>query len=414
MCYGASSSSPGSNRVGGGLHDLLADATTDSNVVRLPIDSRQIIDNLRYERYARNGLGTRTQLTERHHAFHQIYYRLRGFLPVAIRKHLQRLALRNWRNIPFPGWPVDGTVERILERLLVLSMKAQGLHRIPFIWFWPDGAAGCAIMTHDVETRPGRDFCSHLMDLDNSAGIRSSFQIVPEERYTVSDSFLAEIRSRGFEINIHDLNHDGRLFASYDEFLRRARRINDHGKRYGAVGFRSGGLYRNPAWFSALEFSYDMSIPSTAHLDPQRGGCCSLMPFFIDDVLELPLTTMQDYSLFNVLNDYSIDIWTEQLSAITARNGLATFLVHPDYIRTQRAQKTYRALLEHLARMRDEAKLWLPLPGEVDQWWRQRRHLTIVGEDGAYSIQGQGKERARLAFATLAGDTLTFDIAEQN
>ncbi len=52
---------------------------------------------------------------------------------------------------------------------------------MPFIWFWPDGANGCAILTHDVEAEPGRDFCETLMDLDDEYGIKASFQLVPEK-----------------------------------------------------------------------------------------------------------------------------------------------------------------------------------------------------------------------------------------
>jgi len=109
-------------------------------------------------------------------------------------------------------------------------------------------------------------------------------------------------------------------------------RINEYGKRYQAVGFRSGALYRNQAWFDALDFSYDMSVPSVAHLDPQRGGCCTVTPFFIRNILELPVTTIQDYTLFHILNDYSLDMWKRQLDAITQQHGLASFIVHPDYV----------------------------------------------------------------------------------
>ena len=66
-------------------------------------------------------------------------------------------------------------------------------------------------MTHDVETTAGRDFCESLMTLNESFGIAASFQIIPEERYEVSQKFLDSIRSRGFEVNVQDLNHDGRL-----------------------------------------------------------------------------------------------------------------------------------------------------------------------------------------------------------
>ena len=37
-------------------------------------------------------------------------------------------------------------------------------------------------------------------------------------------------------------------------------------------------MYRNQDWYDVFEFSYDMSVPNVAHLDPMRGGCCTVMP----------------------------------------------------------------------------------------------------------------------------------------
>jgi hypothetical protein len=68
-------------------------------------------------------------------------------------------------------------------------------------------------------------------------------------------------------------------------------------------------MYREQAWFDAFDFSYDMSVPNAAHLEPQRGGCCTVLPYFVGDVLELPLTTTQDYSLFHILGEYSMERW---------------------------------------------------------------------------------------------------------
>src|SRR5204863_1091452 len=119
-----------------------------------------------------------------------LYYGVRPFLSLAIRRHIQRAYLRGWEDIQFPHWPIDRTVEQCLERLLALSMRAQGVQSVPFIWFWPDRATSCAIVTHDVEHVSGRNFCSPLMDLDDAANIKSAFQIVPEGRYPVPDSFL--------------------------------------------------------------------------------------------------------------------------------------------------------------------------------------------------------------------------------
>ena len=157
-----------------------------------------------------------------------------------------------------------------------------------------------------------------------------------------------------------------------------------------------------------------MSVPSVAHLDPQRGGCCSLMPFFIGRILELPLTTIQDYSLFHILNDYSIELWKQQLTSITEQHGLASFIVHPDYIISKRARTTYQALLEHLARLRKDRKIWIPLPHEVDRWWRQRSEMRLLSVGNRWRIEGRGSERARVAFATLVGDELAFTVEGPN
>ena len=80
-------------------------------------------------------------------------------------------------------------MDRIHQKLLALAMRAQGSEKLPFIWFWPDNFRSCAIITHDVEDTPGRDFCGQLMDLDESFGFHSSFQVIPETRYPVPKSY---------------------------------------------------------------------------------------------------------------------------------------------------------------------------------------------------------------------------------
>src|SRR5262245_19518067 len=184
ICYRRSAAVPPSRRPIGSLHDVLHYSTAGGGIVRLPVDPNEIIENLRFERYQRDEAQGRTRLAE-HPTLRDIYYRLRHLFPVAFRRYLQKIAMRDWHTIAFPNWPVDDTVERILERLLALSMKAQGVDTIPFIWFWPDAATSCVIMTHDVEGVEGRDFCSRLMDLDDAAGIKASFQVVPQKRYAV-------------------------------------------------------------------------------------------------------------------------------------------------------------------------------------------------------------------------------------
>jgi hypothetical protein len=397
ICYGSYSGRHVSSSPAGSLHDALLDTTIEGGKAYLPFDWTQVVDSLRYEEYVEDSWHEDSALRA---AVAKTYYFVRPIMPVGVRKHLQRIRLNGWHHLKFPRWPVDRTIDNIFEQLLLLSLRSQDLDRIPFIWFWPEGASSCAIMTHDIETTSGRDFCTSLMDLNDSFGIKASFQVVPERRYGVTASFLESIRARGFEINVQDLNHDGHLFRNHQEFMIRAAKINAYAQQYGAVGFRAAVLYRRQRWFDALNFAYDMSVPNVAHLDPQRGGCCTVMPYFNGKILEMPVTTTQDYSLFHILNDYSVDLWKQQINLIMEKHGLMNFIIHPDYIIGARERRTYETLLAFLTQLRAEKKVWIPTPREVNDWWRQRMEMTLVEEGGSYRIEGQGSERARIAYAS--------------
>jgi hypothetical protein len=405
ICYGRTLKGAHRAQISSNLCDTLPNVLLDEGQLVLPFDPNEVIDNLRLERYPSSQLGRSEKLLK------AIYYRLRPLTDRSLRKSIQKLRAANWQKRQFPQWPVDTTVESICERLLLLSLQANCVDRIPFIWFWPDGASGCISMTHDVEAAAGRNFCARLLDIDGSLGIKASYQIVPEGRYPVTPEFLKQLRDRGNEVCVQDLNHDGRLFDERKEFQRRAALINRYGREYGARGFRSAVLYRNPEWYEDLDFSFDMSMPNVANLDPQRGGCCTVMPYFIGDILELPLTTIQDYSLFHVLNEHSIDLWRIQLEMILAKNGLASFIVHPDYIIESETQAVYNNLLAMLVEMGKREALWFALPSEIDRWWRARSRMSIVNDGGTWRIVGEGAERAVLAFAKMAGGQLFYERA---
>jgi len=92
-------------------------------------------------------------------------------------------------------------------------------------------------------------------------------------------------------------------------------------RKFGALGFRGCCVVSQYRLYHALDFDYDMSIPNVAHLDPQRGGCCTVFPFFNGKMIELPAVTMaQDYSIFHILNDYSIDLWKQQIALIREKH----------------------------------------------------------------------------------------------
>jgi hypothetical protein len=410
-CYGRCSSGVASTFENSQFYDASFLVNLDKTNLQLPFDPVAVVDDLRHERYVKNLQFDKENLIS-HEWTRKAYYALRPLLPVSIRRHMQRAYFDGWQTRAFPSWPLDFTVDTLHEELLRLALQASGLQRIPFIWFWPDGAPNGLIMTHDVETRAGRDFTSQLMDLDERFAIKASFQVIPENRYELPQQYVHEIRKRGFEFNIHDLNHDGNLYQEREQFLARAEKINAYARKFAARGFRAGSMYRMLDWYDAYDFSYDMSMTNVAHLDPKRGGCCTVFPFFIGNILELPLTTAQDYSVFHILNDYSIGLWKQQLAMLRQRNGLMSFLTHPDYLVDRRACAVYEKLLSHLLKMVIDEKIWAALPGDVDQWWRARAQMNLVQKNGQWQIEGHGSERARIAFATIDRNHLVYDIQD--
>ena len=363
ICYGQSSLGYYAETPAKATCDLAYHIRTEGTTCYIPFDPTAVVENLRRQRYLGRSLHHGGD-EEQTNFVRKGYYRLRPQLGLSIRKRLQRLWLIGREKNCFPSWPVDRTVDRLLEKLLALAMKAQRVKQIPFIWFWPDGQKSCAILAHEVEESAGLDVCFPLMEMDDSFGIKSSFQFVPEKACAVSQALLEGIRVRGFEVNIHDLIHDGHR--------------------------------------------YDMSVPNVGHLDSQIGGCCTVMPYFIGNVLELPVTMTQDSALDNIFSDYSLDLWQRESRLITENHGLLSFITHPDFFLEERARDTYAGLLTHLSRLRRQGEVWMAHPKEVDRWWRARARMTIVGEAGRWRIEGSGRERARLAYACLAGDRITY------
>ena len=412
IAYGRQAVGPPSARPDADLVDVSPGISSAEGQVLLPFDLAEVLANLRHERYP-EGQAALKHLSSFSVA-HAIYYFFRPLLPIGVRRHLQKLRFNGWNRIAFPHWPVDVTVETLMEGAVRLMLESGSITELPFIWFWPDGAPACVMMTHDVEGPAGAAFSGQLMDIDESFGVKSAFQLIPEGSSgskTTTRRLIGQLRSRGFEVNVHDLSHDGHLFREREQFLRGVGNLNALSREFDSRGFRSGAMYRRQDWLVELDVSYDMSVPNVAHLEPQRGGCCTVLPFFIDRVLELPLTTVQDYTLFHILGDYSTRLWQEQIERILDRNGLISFITHPDYLLEARAREVYVDLLRILVRLRDEQKLWVALPSEIDEWWRNRREMKLVQEGGSWRIVGPGSGRARIAYLRLSGDSVVCEVA---
>jgi peptidoglycan/xylan/chitin deacetylase (PgdA/CDA1 family) len=202
---------------------------------------------------------------------------------------------------------------------------------------WPEGKKFALVLTHDVDTAAGQENCIKLKDLEQRLGFRSSFNFVPE-RYDVSAELFEDLRENGFEIGVHGLNHDGKLYNSRRIFLERAAKINRYLKEWGAVGFRSPAMHHNLEWIHDLNIEYDCSTFDTDPFEPQSDGVGTIFPFYIagsngsGGYFELPYTLPQDFTVFVLLKQKNIDIWKKKLDWIVENGGMALINTHPDYM----------------------------------------------------------------------------------
>lgn len=202
---------------------------------------------------------------------------------------------------------------------------------------WPDNKKFALIITHDVEHQKGYDRVLDLMEIEKKLGFRSSFNFVPERDYRVEKSILEIIEKNGFETGVQGLYHDGKLYSSRKEFLRRAVKINEYLKDWKAVGFRSPAMHHNLEWLLDLNIKYDLSTFDTDPFEPQSDGAGTIFPFHIQGkdgrgYLEMPYTLPQDSTLFIIMKEDDMRIWRTKLDWIAEHEGMALLNVHPDYI----------------------------------------------------------------------------------
>jgi glycosyltransferase involved in cell wall biosynthesis len=266
-----------------------------------------------------------------------IYYLLKPFVPWRLRLTLRRIHAKRVLNRCGEVWPIQ-----------------ESAGEPPKGWRgWPEGKQFALVLTHDVEGRRGLERVRQLAELEMELGFRSSFNFVPEGSYSVPRSLRDWLTAQGFEVGVHDLRHDGKLYRTREVFRKNAERINAYLRDWKAVGFRSGFMLRNLDWLDDLHIQYDASTFDTDPFEPQPDGVDTIFPFWVPapdskpgprssafeppagrkrGYVELPYTLVQDFSLFVVLQERTTDVWKRKAAWIAERGGMALMITHPDYM----------------------------------------------------------------------------------
>jgi hypothetical protein len=279
---------------------------------------------------------------------------------------------------------------------------------------WPENKKFALVLTHDVDTQKGHDSCLSLMGIEKKLQFVSSFNFVPE-RYRVSRGVQNVLSQNGFEIGVHGLKHDGKLFTSREGFLAQAEKINAYIREWGAVGFRAPSMIRNLEWIKDLSIEYDSSTFDTDPFEPQPEGVGTIFPFHVGAVdraggyVELPYTLSQDFTPFVLLQRKDISIWNNKLDWIAEKGGMALINTHPDYMNfsekpcgnEEYPAAYYREFLEYVRDMYAD-NFWHALPRDVARFWAQRKaNLTV--QNTATDTGDTGMSRIDMQEATASG-----------
>lgn len=244
---------------------------------------------------------------------------------------------------------------------------------------WPEGKKFALVLTHDVESALGQEKVRQLACVEQEHSFRSSFNFVPE-RYEVSAELRRWLQENGFEVGVHDLNHDGYLFSSEKIFVKRSHQINKYIREWNAKGFRSGAMYHNLEWIGLLDIEYDGSTFDTDPFEPQPDGVNTIFPFCVGrdnkkPYVELPYTLAQDFTLFILFRERNISLWKRKLDWIVGQGGMALLNVHPDYInfsggrlgREEYPIEMYQEFLQYCLE-KYSGDYWHALPEEVARY----------------------------------------------
>jgi glycosyltransferase involved in cell wall biosynthesis len=315
------------------------------------------------------------------------YYLLKPIIPWRLRVALRRMRANARRRKFADVWPID---------------EQSG--SVPPNWpGWPEGKKFAFVLSHDVEGNKGVSRVEQLMNVERKHGFRSSFNFVPEGEYRVSDELRDTLDQNGFEVGIHGLEHDGKLYSSKRSFAAKAASIRQYLHKWKACGFRSPLMQHKLSWIHELGAEYDSSTFDTDPFEPEPDGVGTIFPFWVPSpggtgYVELPYTLSQDFTLFVVFRERDINIWKRKLDWVAERGGMVFLNTHPDYMcfdekgkdRDEFPISYYEELLTYVREKYGDT-FWQPLPREVSRYYctslpvaerNTRRKICMVAYTG--------------------------------
>jgi len=134
----------------------------------------------------------------------------------------------------------------------------------------------------------------------------------------------AWLRANVFEINVHGLKQDGKLFSSRRIFEHQEVRTNQYLKEWGVSGFTAPSMPCCLDWLHGLDITHSISTFDTDPFEPPPDPVKTIFPFWVQNgrsskgYVELPYILPQDHLLFVISREKNIDIWKRKLDWVAS------------------------------------------------------------------------------------------------
>jgi peptidoglycan/xylan/chitin deacetylase (PgdA/CDA1 family) len=204
------------------------------------------------------------------------------------------------------------------------------------------GKNSCYIVTHDVDTKQGLARAGPIKKMEEKYDVESAWY-VPTRHFSLDPEMIKDLADHG-EVGVHGTQHSGNLISLPNQKLYRllyeTKQLLSKMSGSSVKGFRSPLLQHNSTILEQLkkaDYSYDTSIPTWEPKHPQTMspfGIGTVFPLVLNDLVEIPVSTVQDHQLLYVLGltaKETLAEWRSLMTIIKEIGGCSVLLSHPEY-----------------------------------------------------------------------------------
>jgi peptidoglycan/xylan/chitin deacetylase (PgdA/CDA1 family) len=236
------------------------------------------------------------------------------------------------------------------------------------------GKKSCCIVTHDVDTKQGLARARPIKKLEERYDIESAWY-VPTKHYSLDSGTIRNLANYG-EVGVHGAQHSGNLVSlpskKLFQLLYEAKQLLEKVSGSSVKGFRSPLLQHNSTILEQLkkaDYSYDTSVPTWEPKHPQTMspfGIGTVFPLVLNNLVEIPVSIIQDHQLLYVLGltaKETLAEWFSLMTIVKEIGGCSVLLSHPEYgLFDPKTVSMYEDFLSYIS---SDSDGWITTPAKL-------------------------------------------------